>query len=205
MAEEIKELEAQLNRNQMILDGGALVSAEVLANETQHIEDRSKQAHRDIEVASEQLNQTIQQGTRLRDEQKSQQPKVVVAAKLDENADKMGEAVKKLKSGSRVFFNTPESGGKAVWFVQLSASGVLAAKAGVSGTPESFSNIAGFKSWAQKQSAATMSFVLLVKSDAAAEFNALNESLQGQGFSVGFDLLTEDQFAIDPVTGAGVP
>jgi hypothetical protein len=205
MTEEIKELESQMNRNQAILNGGALVSAQVLENEVQHVKDRSKQAHRDIEVASEQLNQTIQQGNKLREEQTSKQPEVVAAAKRNENADQIGESLKKLKSGKRVIYNTPESGGKTVWFVELSASKVLAAKAGVASKPEEFSSVAEFQSWAQGQSSADISLVLLVKSDVAPEFNQLNESLQGKGFSVGFDLLADDQFAIDPVLGAGVP
>jgi hypothetical protein len=205
MAEEIEELEAQLNRNQMILDGGALVSAEVLTNETQHIEDRSKQAHRDIEVASEQLNKTVQQGVNLRKEQEARKAELAETPKLVEDAIKKGEALKKLKSGKRVIYNTPESAGKTVWFVQLSASKVLAAKAGVTSTPESFTDFKGFETWAKSQSSAGISFVLLVKADVAAEFDGLNEFLQGEGFAVGFDLLADDQFAIDPVLGAGIP
>jgi hypothetical protein len=111
----------------------------------------------------------------------------------------------KLKESNRVVFNKPAGTSKTSWLVQLDKDSVLVAESGKNAAPLEFSTPEEFLGWAGGQDANSMYFVVLIKPSGIRRFGPIRETLQSDGFDLGYDLLSADQTAIDPETGAGTP
>jgi hypothetical protein len=163
----------------------------LMAGELTQSEARRRQTEKELEemLAREADKQTDKQSL----EQLSQK----VKEKIDE--------LKKLRQANRVIFNPTQGDSKTPWLVELSATGILSAQLGKKEKPQSFPTAGAFKSWAAKRSKSGEYFVLLVKPSTVDKFLDTRETLEKQGFDVGFDLLRDDQTAIDPELGASTP
>ncbi len=163
----------------------------LMAGELTQSEARRKQTEKDLE---EML-------AREADKQTDKQTLEQLAQKVKERIDEL----KKLRQANRVIFNPTQGDSKTPWLVELSATGILSAQLGKKEKPQSFSTAAAFKSWAAKRSKVGEYFVLLVKPSTVEKFLDTRQALETQGFDVGFDLLRDDQTAIDPESGAATP
>jgi hypothetical protein len=65
--------------------------------------------------------------------------------------------------------------------------------------------ILAFSAWMQKRSAAQDYFVMLIRPDGIAGFDALREAVDARGFDMGFDLIGQNEIVLDPERGAGDP
>jgi vacuolar-type H+-ATPase subunit I/STV1 len=124
---------------------------------------------------------------------------------LAEEQRKIAQQIVAMRQSNRIIYNRPEGAAKSPWLVELNGDRILVAEMGASGPPQSFSNAAEFLTWAGRQNAGALYFVILVKPESIETFDLLQQELQDRQFEVGFDLLTADQTAIDPATGADKP
>lgn len=119
----------------------------------------------------------------------------------------VADAKKQLESmdaSNRIFFKK-EPGGKETWIVEVTASGLQAAKIGVASQPRQFANVRSLVRWLKSLNSNTTAFYLIVKPDGETSFEEVKESVRSAGFDVGFSVLAADQQVIDPNTGAAAP
>lgn len=109
-----------------------------------------------------------------------------------------------MKTSNRIFFRK-EPGGKDTWIVEITASGLQAAKLGVTARPLQFANTRSLVRWLQPLNARATAFYLIVKPDGESQFEDAKEAIRNAGFDVGFGVLAADQQVIDPITGAAAP
>jgi hypothetical protein len=112
------------------------------------------------------------------------------------------EELRRLRAANRVLFSSAQRSAKSPWLVELSPRQVLAAEVGKRARPQSFPDVSGFLSWSKQRNRSAEYFVLLIKPSTIEDFYRADEGLERQGFDVGFDLLKDDQTAIDPESGA---
>lgn len=110
----------------------------------------------------------------------------------------------RMQQSNRTIYNAAEGADKAAWLVEVSNDGLQTAPVGRAAVPQRFVSVTEFRQWITARDAQREYFVLLVKPQGVARFQAALETLQQFNFDVGFDLLSHDQTAIDPQTGAGV-
>lgn len=138
-------------------------------------------------------------------EAQAQSVSPVAVERILEKFEAIQNQVRKLKESNRVVFNQPEGTTKQSWLVQIDSTSVLVAESGKTTAPLDFSTSEEFLGWAGRQDANSMYFVLLIKPSGVERFGPIRETLQNDGFDLGYDLLAADQTAIDLETGAGAP
>jgi hypothetical protein len=112
------------------------------------------------------------------------------------------EELRRLKTANRVLFSAAQRSSKTPWLVELSQKGIFAAEVGKRGPAQSFADLPALLAWTKGRSPSTEYFVLLIKPATIEQFYSAEANLERQGFEIGFDLLKDDQTAIDPQTGA---
>lgn len=113
--------------------------------------------------------------------------------------------IQEMKESNRVIFNRPEGTSKTPWLVQIEGDRIVVAESEKAAAPRSFASTEEFLGWAGTQNASSIYFVMLIKPAGVERFVPIRETLQSDGFDLGYDLLNADQTAIDPQTGAGIP
>jgi len=127
---------------------------------------------------------------------------------LRETIDQLNKEKENLTQTNRVIFNPSDAAGIA-WIIDLSESAILVAQAGVSSVPVTFDSpikelrIQALMHWVRNHNPNEEYFVLLARPGTIEMFYELRDKLQSLRFPVGFDLLPNDQMAIDPQFGAG--
>jgi hypothetical protein len=124
---------------------------------------------------------------------------------LTQQVQQQLEELRRLRDANRVIFNVSAGGAKTPWLVELSPGKILAAEMGKAAPPQSFTSTASFIAWARQRSRTAEYFVLLVKPATLRDFYAARTALEKSGYDLGFDLLKDDQSAIDPALGAAAP
>ncbi|MFC1757867.1 hypothetical protein ACFL2H_03745 [Planctomycetota bacterium] len=123
---------------------------------------------------------------------------------LHEQIQQKQQTLDDLKSSKRVIFNPTDGSAKTPWLVEVFKETILTAKTGVTAAPETFNEVDSFTEWCvNHRNAQTEYFVLLVKPDGIANYQLIRQHLKSKGFDLGYDLLSAEQVAIDPVKGAG--
>lgn len=123
---------------------------------------------------------------------------------LDEEIAETTKQLQELRDSKRVVYNLASNDEKAAWLVQISGDSLLAAKAGVKQPPTRFGTPEEFLKWTKTRDPNKECFVLLVKPSGILVFHNILDPLTKQRFDRGYDLITEDQEAIDAKEGAGV-
>ena len=112
------------------------------------------------------------------------------------------ESLRKLKARNQVIYNRPAGESKTPWLVEISGQSLLVAQIGKRARPQMFAQIDAFKNWVRKRNKSAEYFVLIVKPSGAESFHDVQQHLRRLKFEIGFDLLTENETAISPETGA---
>jgi hypothetical protein len=115
------------------------------------------------------------------------------------------EQLQRMRKSNRVIYNAAEGAAKRPWLIELSAAEMLVAPAGAAARAERFTDLAAFRDWLRQRDAGGEYFVLLVKPAGIDRFARTLDTLRQLRFDVGFDLLAENQTAVDPHLGAAAP
>lgn len=205
LADESAQLEEQLRQQQEILDSGALVDAATLANQQADLDDRQKRLRSDMTRLQQQQQQVEDRKKKIESVQQARSSETQEIQQLKQQIASATSELEEMETGNRVFFNPAPGSKRTPWLVQFSEGEILAGQMGKSVPPQSFTTPTGFLQWARQQPSGSVQFILLVKPDAIDEFHASFEELKKDGYSVGIDILTKDEQAIDPTSGAGAP
>ena len=205
IAAQTEVLSDQFDQQQDVLNSGALVDAATLQSQQNDLDDRRKRARSDVAQLSEQHQQVSSRQQKLATEVHARSSEV---REIDDLRKRLAEAessLEEIRTSNRVLFNPAPGSNRTPWLVEFDGGNILAAEMGKSGTPQSFSTVTAFLAWAKRQSRAGVQFVLLVKPDSIENYHEAFIDLRQSGFTVGVDVLTQDQQAISTNSGAGTP
>lgn len=123
---------------------------------------------------------------------------------MQQRVSELQQQLAELKESNRVIFNRPAGESKTPWLIEVSGQSIQVAQVGVAAPPQVFSAPAELRAWASSHGVGSTYFVMMVKPSGLNQFNIVKQDLEDLGFDIGYDLLSEDQQAIDAQTGAGV-
>ncbi|WP_339688299.1 hypothetical protein [Gimesia maris] len=200
---EVEDLEKQFNAGKTQLADLTRFSPSHLQTQISQLTELTEVLHTENEsIAEDQKktelvkNKAVEQQDQLRTEQKT-------IEEIHQQIQSMNEQLEKMKQENRVIFNSAEGSSKTPWLVELTAGNISVAEMGKTQVPFHFSDVNGFEDWLTGRNPGTQYFVLLIKPDGIEQFNSILPKLKEKNYDVGFDLLSANQSAIDPQTGAG--
>lgn len=167
-----------------------------------------------LQAANKKLQEEAEEQARERDDADRRKKQAEAeATRIEQDRRDLDEILKKtrtkqaqldkLKQSKRLFFNASEGAGKTPWLVELTEDHITVAQVGSVAAPRQFETTDQLVAWAKQRNRNSEYFVLLVKPDGIEKYVEVYPALrQGLKFDIGFDLLTEEQTAIDPETGA---
>jgi len=203
----LRAVQAALRAGQW--DDLAALSPSDLARQTTELERLLPVLTQEAERAERRLAAASAREAQARQALARRRPDESRLAQMQEQLAELQAELAQLATSSRIFYRPSDTGGKAVWLVELSSEAVVAARLGPVARPLSFagstpaSRHRQFLAWAKDRQPAQEYFVLLVK-PGGTEYHALERALRDRGFQVGLDLLGSQQMAIDPERGAPV-
>jgi len=197
--DEIKRLERILSEGA----GAISVDAETARQRLEEMQRAREELERQNASLAAELNAAASRENSVKEEARDVSPETL--GKLQKELAAVQKQIQEMKESNRVIFNRPEGTSKTPWLVQIEGNRILVAESEKSGSPKSFSTTEEFLGWAGTQSASSIYFVMLIKPAGVERFVPIRETLQSDGFDLGYDLLSSDQTAIDPETGAGIP
>jgi cell division protein FtsB len=202
----VKESEQEISRLEQILGAGVgsiHIDAETARKQLKDLERARKELDQQNASLSSEVNAASARKQAVDEQAQSVSPEALQQLQAEVVASR--DQIRKLKESNRVVFNRPAGTSKTSWLVQLDKDSVLVAESGKNAAPLEFSTPEEFLGWAGGQDADSMYFVVLIKPSGIERFGPIRETLQSDGFDLGYDLLSADQTAIDPETGAGTP
>ena len=199
---QIDELRAALAGGETELMESVKVDADEVSRKLRDLDELNKLMAGELKESDARRRQTEKELEEMMARESDRQSDKQTLEQLSQKVKEKIDELKKLRQANRVIFNPTQGDSKTPWLVELSATGILSAQLGKKEKPQSFPTTAAFKSWAGKRSKAGEYFVLLIKPSTVDKFLDARQALEKQGFDVGFDLLRDDQTAIDPETGA---
>lgn len=199
---QLLELEQAVSDNAALLDAGALVDVEILndlnnkaLNSNQRTESALRQLAERTQKANDVSDKLSQYARTSTTPQKTKQLKTSTA-----DAQRI---LKTIQQGRRVTYRRP-AGSNQCWLVEIStASDVRAAMIGRNQTPKTFPSIEHCRDWmvGLKNQA---DFLIVIK-PATWDLKApLEKVCQTSNITYAFDLLPQDQVALDHNLGAGL-
>lgn len=202
---QIEQLRTALAGNESQLLETVKVDADEVTRKLRDLDELNKLMAGELQESEARRRQTEKELEEMRSREADKQTDKQTIEQLAKTVQEKLQELQKLRQANRVIFNPTQGDSKSPWLVELSATAILSAQLGKKEKPQSFATAAAFKAWAAKRSKAGEYFVLLVKPSTVDKFLDARQSLEKQGFDVGFDLLRDDQTAIDPELGAAAP
>jgi hypothetical protein len=200
---QLAELEAEVQNQTELLRSGVLINAEALKSEFEHSQDRARQLDREQSQLNVLESRVTAQQQELEQSQQQREPEKEEIRKLQERLESAQRQVEKIQSTNRVFYNATVGSGRTPWLIEMSHNQIMAAKVGVKASPKGFPSTTEFLAWAGQQSASQIHLIILLKPDAVENYDKVIQVLREQmKFTVGLDVLKQDQHAIDPTDGA---
>lgn len=200
---EVEDLEKQFNAGKSQLEDLTRFSPTRLQTQINELTELTEVMQKEnTSIAQDQMKTEVERNKAVeqQDQIRAEQNKTEV---IQRQVQDLKERLEKMKQENRVIFNPAEGTSKTPWLVELTANKISVAEMGKSQVPSQFSNVSQFKDWLAGRNPATQYFVLLIKPDGIEQFHSLLPHLKEKNYDVGFDLLSANQKAIDPQTGAG--
>lgn len=198
----IQQLKLQLEESKRLVEEFASVDINRVRFELKELKERREQLNQEIiklEAGQREAKARLAQA-RAKKQDRSADPETL--EDLLRQLKDAEQQLAKLKQANRVIFNPSEGQSKSPWLVEVAGGGLKVAKVGTSVAPLTFDTADKFKAWAAGRRQSSEYFVLLIKPSGVESFARLRTMLKGLNFDLGYDLLTEDQNAIDSEIGA---
>ncbi len=189
-----------------LLGSGALLDSRIL-------EDSIKQMNNEIESSQNELQRLHQMTAaaqqdlaETKSEIESRSAEVARISSLKQENERIQSEIEMLQSGQRVIYNAHDSESQNCWLVELSdTTDIKAAMIGQEQAFQSFPNTAALTQWIEARAKAGDAFMLLIKPNAATEFDRITQVLHRQSGPFGFDLLPQDAIVLGQQVSGGTP
>ncbi len=203
---EMSDLERQVSENTAVLESGALSNQTLLREKQQAISAAQAAAERELLVMLQQSMNSAEtlNSTKSAAETKRQSSEASIAQLIQE-ASRQEKSIQQMLEGRRVVYNRYVGSASACWIIEVTSdTNIKAAQIGRKQVPLTFSSVNEVLQWTRERHREGSEFLLLLKPGASLAIDRLPGTLREEGIAHGYDLLGQDQTALDPVTGADV-
>jgi len=199
----IEELETQQQQGSSDVADLVKYSPEDLQRRIRDVQRINEAEQQELAELQQQESEVTQQERDITSQQQKRASDPQTIDQLNRQLQEKKEKLKKIKQSNRVVYNPVEGSNKTPWLVEITGQGFSVAQIGKTGRPQTFGGVGQFTNWLGGRNPGREYFVLLIKPDGIESYRQAQAVLDSSGFEVGFDVLSEDQNAIDPETGAG--
>jgi len=201
---ELDQLEQQTQNQAQLLTSGALSDRDLLLDEQREQSAERRVAEQELIELDGNANESAE-----RLEELASKSSAELAAMSEEitrqlaRARQQNEIAQQLTDGSRVLYTQHSGSSSVCWVVEVSSdSSIQAAPIGKSQPPQSFATINAALQWIRGQHRNGDEFLLLLKPDSRDAIDRLPGTLREEQIPHAFDVIAQDQTALDPTTGA---
>lgn len=201
---EVAELEARVRSNSSVLESGGLLNTALLRDQQQEAAAARAAAERELYAMLEQstISARTLDEVSVSAESYQTQTTAEIASRIEEMRHQQ-QVLKEIQDGKRVVYNKYIGSADTCWIIEVTSDTVFqAAPIGRKQAPVSFSSIDQVLEWARQRHKEGSEFLVLLKPGANAAIDRMPGTLREEGIPHGYDLLGQDQTALDPVTGA---
>lgn len=198
----IQQLKRQLEQSKRLVEEFASVDINRVRFELKELKEQRQQLNQEIVKLEAQQRDAMSRLAEARAKRRDRSADPETLEELQRQLSEAEQQLAKLKQANRVIFNPSEGQSKSPWLVEVARDSLKVAKVGASVAPLTFDTVDRFKTWAAGRRQSSEYFVLLVKPSGVDSFAELRAMLKGLNFDLGYDLLTENQNAIDSEIGA---
>lgn len=201
---ELSELENRVKDNSALLRSGALSNSSLLKEKQQATSAARAASEREL---LELLQQDIDSGESLNSARTSAETQRQTSenriAHLIAEAKRQQKALKDVQEGKRVVYNRYLGSAASCWIIEVTSdTDIKVAQIGIKQAPYAMSSIDQILQWIRERHREGAEFLILLKPNASIAIDRLPGTLREEGIAHGYDLLGQEQTALDPVTGA---
>lgn len=201
---ELADLESRVRANSAILQSGGLSNAKLLQEKQRAAEAARVASERELLSLLQQSTDAVQSLSKTQTTAQSQQKMTTEEiARLIAETKRQRETLKDIQDGKRVVYNKYVGSAETCWIIEVTSdSDFKAAPIGKKQAPIDFASINQVLSWTRDRHREGAEFLVLLKPGATNAIDRIPGTLREEGIMHGYDLLGQDQTALDPVTGA---
>ena len=201
---DIVELQTQIERNIKLLESGAMSNTQLLKDKHTESEAARAAASRELGVLIERERAARSSADDAKSRAESGRDRSEAEmARLKQAQKRQEEILKDIRDGKRVVYNQYIGSAASCWIVEATNDTTFAAaQIGKSGPPMTFNSINAVLKWIRQKHNEDAEFMILLKPDAQTAIDRLPGTLREEKIAHAYDLLGQDQTALDPVSGA---
>ncbi len=201
---ELAQLESRVQSNSSVLESGGLSNTQLLRDQQQSASAARDSAERELFALLEQSTTSVKNLDNATTSAQSQQSLTTAEiARLIEDMKHQQQVLKQMQDGKRIIYNRYVGSADTCWIIEVNSdSSFQAAPVGKKQAPVSFSSIDQLLKWTRQRHKEGAEFLVLLKPGANQAIDRIPGTLREEGIAHGYDLLGQDQTALDPVTGA---
>jgi cell division protein FtsB len=204
LEQQTAELRQQANLNRQMLASGALTNSELLAPQV----DEAITAHtaaatelKQLQAAAAAQAQAAASAVRAAGEVRASS--TAERLRLVSEMSRMQSLLDNVQMGNRVIYNSHRGAAGTCWIVEVTNDATIhAAPMGRAQKPLLLGDTEAALSWIRAERRRGSEFLILLKPDAANATDLIPETLRNERIPHGYDLLGQDQTALDPERGA---
>lgn len=204
LKQQIAALREQADGNRQMLSSGVLASPQLLAPKVTEAATARATAVaelRQLQAAAAAETTAAVAAVALAREQTTASE--VERERLTTELSRLQSLQNSVQSGGRVVYNQYRGSADSCWIVEISDDRTIhAAPIGRRQKPASFSSIPAVMAWIRSQRKQGSEFMILLKPAATEATEVLPETLRRENIPHGYDLLGQDQTALDAEQGA---
>lgn len=204
---DITELQAQIEKNIQLLESGALSNSQLLKDKHTESEAAKAAASRELGVLIERERAARSSAEDVKSRVESGRERTEAEmTRLKQSEERQEQILKDIRDGKRVVYNQYIGSAASCWIVEATNDTTFAAaQIGKSEPPVTFNSINSINEvlkWIRQKHNEDAEFMILLKPDAQTAIDRLPGTLREEQIAHAYDLLGQDQTALDPVTGA---
>lgn len=204
LQKELAELDTRVRANSKVLQSGGLSNVQLLQEKQQSASSARTAAEQELFALLQQSQEAGQSLTDVKTSVGEQQKLSTEEIKrLIEVTRRQQQTLNDMKNGKRIVYNRYIGGAETCWIVEVSSdTDVKAAPIGKPQVPLSFSTVDQVLTWTRERHQEGAEFLVLFKPAATNAIDRIPGTLREEGILHGYDVLGQDQTALDPQTGA---
>ena len=201
---ELADLGSRVRSNAAILQSGGLSNTKLLQDKQRAAEAARISSERELFSMIQQSSDAVRSLSNLQSTAQSQQKMTTEEiAQLIAETQRQKDTLKDIQDGKRVVYNKYIGSADTCWIIEVTSdTDFKAAPIGKTQAPIAFTSINQVLNWTRDRHREGAEFLVLLKPGATNAIDRIPGTLREEGILHGYDLLGQEQTALDPVTGA---
>lgn len=196
LAQQIEELQAQVDADAELLASGALENSELLEARLTQLQSDLKTTQAESEALQQQKMRQLSSASQVAAMRAQTETMAATATTLQEQNEELQKQIEQLQNGTRVIYNAHDSAARTCWVVELNdLNSIRAIEVGKSTKPTQLTS-ANLLAWMRQQHTQRAAFLLVIKPATASLLEGLTKKLREENIAYGFDLVPQEHTAL---------